>query len=728
MGDQSATVTLVMENGPTPGKVLTIQGQAQILGRGDGSHIIIADKALSRQHVRTWATPDGLVVEDMGSTNGTFVNGQRISSPVRLSRGDTLQLGADITLIVQSIQGENDDTVLESPSSGFDKTMVPMVPSTPIQPQPTPATQKSNSAWIWVALIVVFVAIIVAGVLGYLFFAGPLQNTPAEVADPPTATVTPLPVSTLPAESEQPSTPAGEATPTFEPIVVPGLLGAAALQQAMPVDTINKVDPFCGTAIDVVANEPVIITWQRQLAQPDGSTDYLADWLISTHYDLTLDGRPVTNLSYQKDSNMSLTWWANLGLLPAGKHYARMQWYTNRPVSTGLDIDPADGQMDVYGPGPAGEGHCEIIVPEDAVVAETSPTTESGATPTTEANASTPTPVSEATPAQSQSTLPPAPLGIFQDFETATTWQRGDQPYGTFIHSSSQVHNGSYAGQLNYNFPTPDNDYVVFMNSRRLAGQPNAISAWVYGDGAGHFLNVWVKDANGETWGMSFGPVTHTGWQEMTAYIDPSQPWPSGYISGPNNNVIDYPITFQALVLDDSSDNYSGSGTIYIDNLNSQEGVTVPPTPQTTSPGTGTQPNGPVRSTIYALGLGNQHRYEEPWGAPIGDVCRAWEQKDWDDRNANFRGFNVELLLTNNSDVKLQDDWGEHMRFLTNKGQEVTACYYGYDGAGPPPKATTSLTFFSVVPKGDFVQTMQLNLNGEFMQICLDGGGGWNPC
>jgi hypothetical protein len=126
--------------------------------------------------------------------------------------------------------------------------------------------------------------------------------------------------------------------------------------------------------------------------------------------------------------------------------------------------------------------------------------------------------------------------------------------------------------------------------------------------------------------------------------------------------------------------------------------------------------------------LGNQHRYEEPWGAPIGSPCRAWERNDWDDTNPNFRGFNVELLLTNNSAVKIQDDWGENMRFLTNKGQEVTACYYGYDGAGPPPKSTTSLTFFSVVPKGDFVQTMQLNLNGEFLQICLDGGGGWNPC
>ena len=82
---------------------------------------------------------------------------------------------------------------------------------------------------------------------------------------------------------------------------------------------------------------------------------------------------------------------------------------------------------------------------------------------------------------------------------------------------------------------------------------------------------------------MTMGTVDHTGWQEMIAFLDPGQPWPSGHISGSNNGAIDYPITFQALVLDDTSDNYSGQGTIYIDDLNSQEGYTpagILPLPQ----------------------------------------------------------------------------------------------------------------------------------------------------
>jgi hypothetical protein len=252
----------------------------------------------------------------------------------------------------------------------------------------------------------------------------------------------------------------------------------------------------------------------------------------------------------------------------------------------------------------------------------------------------------------------------------------------------------------------------------------------VYGDGSGHFLNVWIKDANNQTWAMSFGQVKHNGWQEMTAYIDPSQPWPSGHISGPDNGVIDYPISFQALVLDDGSDNYTGSGTIYIDDLNSQE-TTIPsqPTaPQVGAPAAPPAQSVPANTGPYILSLGNQHRYEEPWGAPRGgNPCRAWENNDWDDEHPNYRGFNVELLLTNNSAAKVRDDWGEDMTFFTTGG-EVTACYYGYGGAGPAPGGTTSLTFFSVVPQGDFVQRMRLDLDGQVMQICLDGRGGWSRC
>jgi len=129
---------------------------------------------------------------------------------------------------------------------------------------------------------------------------------------------------------------------------------------------------------------------------------------------------------------------------------------------------------------------------------------------------------------------------------------------------------------------------------------------------------------------------------------------------------------------------------------------------------------------LYVLELGSQHRYEEPWGWDRGDPCQAWATGNFDDTKPNYRGFNVELLLTNNSDSKVPDAWP--ISFTTANGKQVNACYYGYDGSGPPPGATSSVTFFTVVEKGDFVETITFALNDQTVQLCLDGKGGWSPC
>ncbi|MBN1995390.1 MAG: protein kinase [Anaerolineae bacterium] len=159
---------------------------------------------------------------------------------------------------------------------------------------------------------------------------------------------------------------------------------------------------------------------------------------------------------------------------------------------------------------------------------------------------------------------------LLQDFESENTWRRGDQPNGEFHRSSVQKYNGHYAGQLMYRFPGQDNDFVVFQQSHALPGQPNAISAWVYGDGSGHYLNVWVKDAKGQVWQAPLGQIEHTGWQKMTAWLDPKGEWPHTAISGPDNGAIDYPLSFNALVLDDIPDSFQGQGAIYIDDVSGE--------------------------------------------------------------------------------------------------------------------------------------------------------------
>jgi serine/threonine protein kinase len=207
-----------------------------------------------------------------------------------------------------------------------------------------------------------------------------------------------------------------------------------------------------------------------------------------------------------------------------------------------------------------------------ALAATETATTQAAQTAAAQTEAAAQTQAAEAARVQAL-----APKGSFNDFETNSTWRRGDEPNGTFERSDAEAYEGNYAGELDYQFSTPNNDYVVFLWSQLLGGRPNQITAWVYGDGAGHFLNVWLDDSAGERWQFSFGQIKHEGWQQMTAFISPNQPWPAGPIGDSGNEAIDYPLTFQALVLDDSPDDFSGSGTIFIDDLAGREG-TLPPT------------------------------------------------------------------------------------------------------------------------------------------------------
>jgi pSer/pThr/pTyr-binding forkhead associated (FHA) protein len=72
------------------------------LGRNPSCGISTSyDAYSSSTHARLYRDADKLWVEDLGSTNGTFVNSEQISRPVRLSRGDLLQVGATVFEVVK---------------------------------------------------------------------------------------------------------------------------------------------------------------------------------------------------------------------------------------------------------------------------------------------------------------------------------------------------------------------------------------------------------------------------------------------------------------------------------------------------------------------------------------------------------------------------------------------------------------------------------------------------
>lgn len=76
------------------GSLYIVQDGEQVVGREGGELKLAGESSVSRSHAKISKAGDTITVEDMGSTNGTFVNGQRLSGPVSLQPGDAVQFGA----------------------------------------------------------------------------------------------------------------------------------------------------------------------------------------------------------------------------------------------------------------------------------------------------------------------------------------------------------------------------------------------------------------------------------------------------------------------------------------------------------------------------------------------------------------------------------------------------------------------------------------------------------
>lgn len=87
-----ATVFLTVIKGAGAGAMHPVTGRATI-GRGTGADIVLADEAVSRVHASVRVDGQTVVLEDQESSNGTFVNGEQITSARRLAPGDVVRIG-----------------------------------------------------------------------------------------------------------------------------------------------------------------------------------------------------------------------------------------------------------------------------------------------------------------------------------------------------------------------------------------------------------------------------------------------------------------------------------------------------------------------------------------------------------------------------------------------------------------------------------------------------------
>lgn len=135
---------LIVRRGPQPNQVYELTGEVSNLGRDITNDIVINDREASRHHLRFMRGVDGYTIEDLGSTNGTFVNGKRVTGATPLKNGDMVGLGETVTLqfevvrpggvqAAQPVQPPAQQTVASSAASAEDERY---------RPQPQPPAQQ----------------------------------------------------------------------------------------------------------------------------------------------------------------------------------------------------------------------------------------------------------------------------------------------------------------------------------------------------------------------------------------------------------------------------------------------------------------------------------------------------------------------------------------------------------------------------------------------------------
>jgi predicted component of type VI protein secretion system len=177
---------LTVRQGPRTGQTFELSKPVVTIGREAGSDIVLEDPQVSRHHARLTQQGAGYVVEDLGSTNGSFINGRRVMASTPLNPGDKLGLGDTVVLEVQGGSGAA-ETMVGAPMAQpvTPPTFAPAVSAPPPAfgappPPPPPPQKKGPSCWLWGCgcLVLLLAAIVVAVALIYFLappsIAGPI--------------------------------------------------------------------------------------------------------------------------------------------------------------------------------------------------------------------------------------------------------------------------------------------------------------------------------------------------------------------------------------------------------------------------------------------------------------------------------------------------------------------------------------------------------------------------
>jgi pSer/pThr/pTyr-binding forkhead associated (FHA) protein len=134
-----------MRSGPNPGTVFPLEGEQISIGRDSSNEITINDAEVSRRHARLSFQGGKFVAEDLGSTNGTYVNGQRLTGQRVLKSGEVISLGEQIELVYEAVESDPGATMVSSRKAAAPRAAVAPPPSPPAVAGQVPASTPEST-------------------------------------------------------------------------------------------------------------------------------------------------------------------------------------------------------------------------------------------------------------------------------------------------------------------------------------------------------------------------------------------------------------------------------------------------------------------------------------------------------------------------------------------------------------------------------------------------------